>query len=74
MNPVSVSFFVFACAFGSALFGLFIKRLLPARHIGPESKDVVRVGMGPLNANHGMWLQAESKPQDPSLFASSGPV
>jgi hypothetical protein len=46
MNPVNVSLLVFACAFGGALFGMFIKRLLPAQHISPESKEVVRVAMG----------------------------
>ena len=45
MNPVNVSLFVFACAFGSSLFGMFIKRLLPAHHVSPESKEVVRVAM-----------------------------
>jgi len=46
MNPVNVSLLVFACAFGGALFAMFIKRLLPAQHISPESKEVVRVAMG----------------------------
>jgi hypothetical protein len=46
MNPINVSLLVFACAFGSSLFGMFIKRLLPPHHISPESKDVVRVAMG----------------------------
>ena len=46
MNPISVSLLVFACAFGSALVGMFVKRLLPTHHVSPESKDVVRVAMG----------------------------
>ena len=46
MNPVNVSLLVFACAFGSALLGMFIKRLLPEHHVSPESKDVIRVAMG----------------------------
>ena len=46
MNPINVSLFVFVCASGGALFGIFVKRLLPAHHISPESKDVIRVGMG----------------------------
>jgi hypothetical protein len=46
MNPVNVSLLVFACAFGSAIFGMLIKRVLPAHHIGSDSKDVVRVAMG----------------------------
>jgi len=46
MNPINVSLLVFACAFGSSIVGMFIKRILPAHHVGPESKEVVRVGMG----------------------------
>ena len=46
MNPANVSLLVFACAFGGALVGMFIRRLLPAQHVTAESKDVVRIGMG----------------------------
>ena len=46
MNPINVSLLVFACAFGSAIFGMLIKHLLPAHHIASDSKDVVRVAMG----------------------------
>jgi len=42
VNPL----LVFACAFGGALFGMFIKRLPPAQHISPESTEVGRVAMG----------------------------
>ena len=46
MNPVATSLLVFVCAIGGALFGMFLRRLLPKRHISPDSKEVVRVGMG----------------------------
>jgi hypothetical protein len=46
MNPINVSIFVFACVFGSAMFGMFIRRLLPTHHINAESKDVIRIAMG----------------------------
>jgi hypothetical protein len=46
MNPINVSLLVFACAFGSALLGMLVKRLLPAHHVSSDSKDVVRVAMG----------------------------
>jgi hypothetical protein len=46
MIPFETSLFVFACAFGGALFGMFLRRVLPEHHIGPESKDVVRISMG----------------------------
>jgi hypothetical protein len=46
MNPLNSCLFVFACAFGGALLGMGLRRLLPDHHIAPESKEVVRVGMG----------------------------
>lgn len=46
MNPIATSLFVFVCAFGGALLGMFIRRLLPEHHVGPESKEVIRAGMG----------------------------
>jgi len=39
---------VFACVFGGALLGLFLRRVLPEHHRSSESKDVVKVGMGLL--------------------------
>jgi len=46
MNAVASSILVFVCAFGGALIGMFIHRLLPDRHTGPQTQDVVRLGMG----------------------------
>jgi|SRR6516162_4028115 CDP-diglyceride synthetase len=46
MNPVTASLFVFVCAAGGALLGIFFQRFLTERHISPESKDVVRLAMG----------------------------
>src|SRR6516164_4255016 len=46
MSATTSSLFVFVCAFGGALLGMFIRRLLPANHVSPESKDVVRISMG----------------------------
>jgi hypothetical protein len=36
----------FACAFGSAVAGAFVRDRLPAPHLAKESQDVVRLGMG----------------------------
>lgn len=46
MNPLNISLLVFLCSFGGALLGMFLRRLLPENHLGAESKEVVRVGMG----------------------------
>lgn len=46
MSEVEIASIVFACVFGSALFGLFLRGALPADHLSPESKDVVKLGTG----------------------------
>jgi hypothetical protein len=46
MSPMAISVVVFVCAFGSAIVGFVLGRLLPAHHVSPESKDAVRLGMG----------------------------
>jgi hypothetical protein len=46
VNPFVIALIAFACAFGGALLGIRLGTALPADHLGSESKDVVRVGMG----------------------------
>ncbi len=46
MSSMAISSVVFACVFGGALFGLLLRALLPTHHLGAESKDLVKVGMG----------------------------
>ena len=37
---------VFACVFGGALLGMLLRRTLPDHHLGGDSRDVVKLGMG----------------------------
>lgn len=46
MSTINASLIVFVCAFGGALVGVYIRRLLPDAHLSSESKDVVKLGMG----------------------------
>jgi len=46
MSPIAVASIVFACVFGGALLGILLHRLLPEPHLGSDSKDVVKLGMG----------------------------
>ena len=46
MTAVGVSLLVFACAFGGSLAGMWLRTVLPERHLDEGSKDVVRLGMG----------------------------
>ncbi len=46
MNPTIVGIIVFALTFGGALFGMWVRTLLPEHHLDAESKDTVKVGIG----------------------------
>lgn len=46
MSSIGISAIVFACVFGGAMFGMFLRAVLPEHHRNPESKDVVKLGMG----------------------------
>jgi hypothetical protein len=45
VNPTTTAIVVFACAFGGALGGLKLRRILPEHHLSAESKDTVKVGI-----------------------------
>jgi hypothetical protein len=46
MSSVAISSIAFACVFGGALLGIFLRSVLPQNHLSAESKDVVKLGMG----------------------------
>jgi hypothetical protein len=46
MSSLGLSVIVFACVFGGAVCGILLNRVLPPNHLSPESKDVVKMGMG----------------------------
>ena len=46
MNSNAIRLIVFACIFGAALFGIFLRTVLPEQHLSADSKDTVRLGMG----------------------------
>jgi len=48
MNAIAIRLFVFACVFGAALFGMFLRTVLPEQHLTADSKDTVRLGMGTI--------------------------
>lgn len=45
MRAMTISWIAFACVFGGALLGMFLRRLLPEHHLDAESKSVVQLGM-----------------------------
>ena len=46
MDSLLTAFLVFLCVFGGALFGMYIRRLLPEEHLRDDTKAVVTVSMG----------------------------
>jgi hypothetical protein len=46
MNAPVVALLALAGIFGSALLGLWLRAVLPAHHLSPETKESVRLGMG----------------------------
>ena len=46
MSSVAIGLIVFACVFGGALLGIFLRGVLPPHHLSAGTKDIVRLGMG----------------------------
>jgi hypothetical protein len=46
MSSLSLSLVVFACIFGGALVGMFLRASLPDHHLSAESREVIKLGMG----------------------------
>src|SRR6516225_4825563 len=46
MSPLAISGIVFGVVFGGALLGMALRGLLPEHHLSPDSRDVVKLGMG----------------------------
>jgi hypothetical protein len=46
VSSIGIGAIVFACVFGGAMFGMFIRTVLPEHHLSTESKDVVKLGIG----------------------------
>lgn len=46
MSSITVSLIVLACVFGGALLGILLHVSLPKHHLGSDSKDIVKLGMG----------------------------
>jgi hypothetical protein len=46
MIPTKIALIVFACVFGGALLGMFLRAVMPEHHLTEDSKDVIKLGMG----------------------------
>ncbi len=46
MSTMAISWTVFACVFGGAMLGMFLRPIVPEHHLSSDSKDVIKLGMG----------------------------
>jgi len=46
MSPTEIALIVFACVFGGAVLGMFLRILTPEHHLSQDSQDVIKLGMG----------------------------
>lgn len=46
MSSLAISAIVFVCIFAGAMVGMWLRSRLPEEHLNPDSRDVVKLGMG----------------------------
>ena len=46
MTPLAIAAIVFACVFGGALSGMFLRTRMPEHHLTKETEDAVKLGTG----------------------------
>jgi hypothetical protein len=46
MDELGIGLTIFACVFGGALGGMFLREALPKHHLGGETENVVKLGIG----------------------------
>jgi len=46
VSPIAIGLIVLVCTFGGAMFGVFLRSVLPAHHTNDASKDVVKLVTG----------------------------
>ena len=46
MSSMTIALIVFACVFSSAMFGMYLRTILPEHHLNSESKDAVKLATG----------------------------
>lgn len=56
MSPLITSALIFACVFGGAVLAMTLGRKLPDHHISPETRDVVKLGIGMVSAMSALIL------------------
>lgn len=50
MQPYQIGILVYLFVFGGAMFGVYVRAVLPKSHLSPEAKDVISLGTGLVRA------------------------
>lgn len=74
MSAMAISWVVFACVFGGALLGMFLRNFLPEHHLNADSKDVVKLGMALIATMSALLLGLLIASAKGSYDAQSGEV
>jgi Protein of unknown function (DUF4239) len=56
MAPISISMIIFACVFGGAMLGLWLRDVLPEHHLSSDSKDVIKLTIGLIGTMSALLL------------------
>ncbi len=48
LSPIVTSLLVFACVFGGALIGMFLRKTLPDHHLSDDSRKLINLGIGTI--------------------------
>jgi hypothetical protein len=56
MNALAVALIAFACLFGGALAGMWIRSALPKHHLSDDSRNLLGMGMGVIGTMSGLVL------------------
>jgi hypothetical protein len=46
VGPIEISTILFGCVFSGAMLGVWLRAVVPERHLNADTKDVVKLGVG----------------------------
>jgi hypothetical protein len=56
LNTLAISSVAFACIIGGMLVGIFLRHILPERHVSDDTKDVLKLGVGMIATLAALFL------------------
>jgi MFS family permease len=56
MSPLAVALLAFACFFGGALLGMYVRDRVPEHHLSDDSKRLLQLGLGIIGTMAGLVL------------------